>query len=74
MKETETILKSKVKWVDDVTLCCAVDLKTTLVPEDRAVPRPLPYHARTEQRLPRAVNIMQDELDNWILFNRLLLF
>ena len=42
MKETETILKSKVKWVDDVTLCCAVDLKTTLVPEDRAVPRPLP--------------------------------
>ena len=63
-KERKPIWKSKVKWVDDVTICTAVDLKSSLVPEDRAVPRPLPYHGRTEQRLPRAANIMQDELDN----------
>ena len=43
MKERKPISISKVKWVDDVTLCCAVDLKTLLVPEDWAVPRPLPY-------------------------------
>ena len=58
------ISKKKVKWIDDVTLCNAVNLKTALVPEDRAVPRPLPYHARTEHRLPRAANPMQDDLDD----------
>ena len=26
--------------------------------------RPLEYHARTEHRLPRNVNTMQDEIDN----------
>ena len=36
------IPKSKVKWIDDMTLCNAVNLKTSLVPEDRPVPRPLP--------------------------------
>ena len=33
------IAKTKVKWVDDVTLCTALDLKAALVPEDRLVPR-----------------------------------
>ena len=54
--------KTKVKWVDDVTICTALDLKTSLVPEDRQVPRPVPYHGRTEQRLPHSLNVMQDEL------------
>ena len=59
-----SIPKCKVKWIDDMTLCNAVDLKTSLVPEDRPVPRPLPYHSRTEHRLPRHLNFMQDELDS----------
>ena len=67
-KKRKPIEKTKVKWVDDVTLCTAVNLKKLLVPEDRAVPRPLPYHARTEQRLPRNSNPMQDELDNLCLY------
>ena len=53
----------KVKWIDDSTLGTAIDLKASLVPEDRPVPRPLQYHARTEHRLPRHLNPMQDELD-----------
>ena len=50
--------------MEDVTLCQAVDLKKLLVPEDRAAPWPLPYHARTEQRLPRGSNQMEDQLDD----------
>ena len=51
-KNRRTIIKKmKVKWIDDVTVCAAVDLKSMLVPEDRLVPRPLPYHARTGHRL-----------------------
>ena len=59
----QPIQKMKVKWIDDSTLCTAIDLKASLVPEDRPVPRPLQYHARTEHRLPRHLNPMQDELD-----------
>ena len=58
------IPKSKVKWIDDMTICNAVNLKTSVVPEDRPVPRPLPYHGRTEHRLPRRLNPMQDDLDS----------
>ena len=47
-----------------MTLCAAVDLKAALVPEDRPIPRPRQYHARTEHRLPRAANQMQTELDS----------
>ena len=57
------IHKMKVKWIDDSTVGTAIDLKASLVPEDRPVPRPLQYHARTEHRLPRHLNSMQDELD-----------
>ena len=64
LKKRKPIAKTKVKWVDDVTLCTALDLKAALVPEDRAVPRPRPYHARTEHRLPNQANQMQTELDN----------
>ena len=63
LNRRQPIKKSKAKWIDDVTICTALDLKNSLVPEDRPVPRPLPYHARTEHRLPRALNSMQDELD-----------
>ena len=46
-----------------MTVCTAIDLKSSLVTEDRPVPRPLQYHARTEHRLPRHLNPMQDEID-----------
>ena len=57
------IKKAKVKWVDDATICTALDLKKSLVPEDRPVPRPVPFHGRTEHRLPLHLNDMQSELD-----------
>ena len=64
IRKRKPIDKKKVKWIDDVTFCNSVNLKTALVPEDRAVPRPRPYHARTEQRLPREANAMQNVLDD----------
>jgi hypothetical protein len=64
IRKRKPIDRTKVKWVDDVTLCTALNLKAALVPEDRPVPRPLPYHSRTEHRLPREANQMQTELDN----------
>ena len=42
----------------------ALNLKVSLMPEDRSLPRPRPYHARTEHRLPRHSNLMQDEVDS----------
>jgi hypothetical protein len=59
----QPIKTSKVKWVDDITICAAVELESALVPEDRAVPRPVPYHARTGHRLPPDRNPLQHELD-----------
>ena len=64
IRKRKPIDRKKVKWVDDVTLCNSVNLKTALAPEDREVPRPLPYHARTEHRLPREANLMQNEVDS----------
>jgi hypothetical protein len=57
------IKKAKVKWVDDATICTALDLKKSLVPEDQPVPRPVPFHGRTEHRLPLHLNDMQSELN-----------
>ena len=54
--------------MDDCTLCTAVNLKVALVPEDRALPRPRPYHARTEHKLPSDNNPMQTELDAFCLY------
>jgi hypothetical protein len=53
----------KVKWIDDLTICTALDLKETLVPEDREVPRPVPYHSSTGHMLMPASNALQKELD-----------
>ena len=66
----------KVKWIDDMTVCTFVDLKSSLVPEDRLVPRPRLYHSQTEHRLPRLSNPMQDELDKLIVYteNHLMAF
>ena len=61
-RKRKPIKQCKVKWIDDMTLCNAVDLKRSLVPEDRPVSRPLPFHLRTEHKLPGEQNKMQDEL------------
>ena len=62
LSKRQPITKSKVKWIDDMTVCAAVNAQS-LVPEDRPVPRPLPYHSRTGHRLPVASNTLQTELD-----------
>ena len=63
LSKRRPISQAKVKWIDDVTVCTAIDLKSSLVTEDRLVPRPLEYHARTEHQLPQNLNTMQDEID-----------
>ena len=63
LKRRKPIRKRKVKWVDDVTVCAALDLKSVLVKEDRPVPQPLSYHTHTGLKLLRQSNLMQDELD-----------
>ena len=62
------IPKGKVKWGDGCTVCTSINLKTALIPEDRALPRPRPYHARTEHRLPRDRNPMQAVLDSLCVY------
>ena len=72
------IKQTKVKWIDDVTICTSVDLKNSVVPEDRVVPRPVPYHGRTGHRLPPGANTLQQEMarlqkftiDNKMAINR----
>ena len=74
INKRQPMKKCKVKWIDDVTLAAALDLKTSLVPEDRPVVRPLPYHARTEHRLLPDCNPMQDlltELSIWVKRTRM---
>ena len=61
----EAIKKCKIQWIDDVTLATALDLKTALVPKDRPVARPLPYHSRMEHRLPPDCNSMHDLLSEF---------
>ena len=62
LSKRKPIVKTKVKWIDDITICTAVDLKSTLVPEDREVPRPVPYHGRTGHRLLLGDNDLQNEI------------
>ena len=68
IRRRKPISKTKVKWIDDCTLGTAVNLKVSLMPEDRPLPRPRPYHARTEHKLPRESNLMQDQLDSLCLY------
>ena len=63
LTKRQPITKSKVKWIDDMTICAAVD-QQSLVPEDRWVPLPVPYHNRTGHRLPLPSNTLQTELDS----------
>ena len=49
MKEANRI---HLKYVDDLLLAEAIDLKTTLIPSEDSRPRPDCYHARTGHQLP----------------------
>ena len=61
LNRRQPIPKCKAKWIDDMTVCNVVD-QQSLVPEDRQVPQPVPYHSRTGHRLP-ASNTHQLELN-----------
>ena len=63
LNKRQPIVKSKVKWIDDLTVCASVS-QQLLVPEDRQVPLPVPYHNRTGHQLPPASNTLQTELDS----------
>ena len=50
----------KVKWVDDMTIGTAINLKEALVQDDWPdIPRPVPYHSRTGHYLPTQANRLQ---------------
>ena len=61
LNSRQPIPKCKAKWIDDMTVCNVVD-QQSLVPEDRQIPHPVPYHNRTGHRLPTN-NPHQLELD-----------
>ena len=58
-----------VKFVDDMTLAAALNLKECLQPNpDVNQPFPLAFHDRTQHVLPDNRNIMQEQLDNLIQY------
>ena len=59
MKEANMI---HLKYVDDLLLAEAVDLKSKLVPSEEDRPRPDCYHARTGQKLPTDNSHVQNQL------------
>lgn len=54
--------KTKKKWIDDFSLFASIDLKKKLVPDTEPM-RPVQHRNRTEHKLPRQDNILQDEVD-----------
>ena len=53
------------KFVDDMTLATAINLKKVLIPNtDPNPPRPLAFHDRTEHVLPNEQCRLQEELNN----------
>ena len=61
--------KTKKKWIDDFTLLASLDLKRSLVPDTEPL-RPVPYRGRTGHLLPRAANILQDEIDSVVKLSK----
>ena len=51
------------KFIDDLSLATAINLKETLV-VDPDLPRPLAYHQRTSHTLPQDRNIMQQHFND----------
>ena len=63
-KNRRPILSTHMKYIDDLSLCVALNLKENLVQNtNRDIPRPLSYHERTGHELPPDRNIIQHEFD-----------
>ena len=56
------------KYVDDLSLLTAINLKTSLTPDPVCRPRPLAYNERTHQILLSENNPMQEELNSLSTF------
>ena len=56
------------KYIDDLSLLRAINLKSSLSPDPQDRPRPLAYNERTQQVLSSSDNPMQEELDNLTIF------
>ena len=67
--ERNVMPNTHVKFVDDMTLAAAMNLKECLQPNpDVNQPFPLAYHDRTKHILPDNKNVMQDQLDKLIQY------
>ena len=59
----------KKKWIDDLTILTAINLKDhTVVKDEYSMTRPLQYHERTEHLLPRDRNTLQTIVNNLQLY------
>ena len=56
------------KYVDDLSMLLAFNLKSILIDDPVDRPRPLAFNERTGHVLPLEDNLMQDQLDNLKLF------
>ena len=63
-KNRRPISSTHMKYIDDLSLCVALNLKENLVQNpNKDIPRPLSYHERTGHELPQDKNIIQHEFD-----------
>jgi hypothetical protein len=64
LKSRRPIQICKTKWIDDLSICVSLDLKSSLVPDIRPnIPRPVPYHGRTGHMLPSEKNVLNEHID-----------
>ena len=62
-------MKTHMKYIDDLSLAAAINLKQSLeINPDPNVPLPLSYHERTGHLLPTEKNIIQQEFDRLQIF------
>ena len=61
LKTRKPIKKAHMKFIDDLSLVHALDLKKCLIQNDISGPRPLQYHSRTGHTLPESDNVIQEQ-------------
>ena len=63
-KTRKPIKTTHMKFIDDLSLAVSLNLKEKLVKNtEPSIPRPLSYHERTMQTLPKDKNILQQEFE-----------